>query len=280
MVRLPPSIPQQILLMSLGLALWPLGTFAQDTTDATVQVVATTVTQFFTAAAPTTPLVAQYTNAVDFRTSVLNSTNFYRYEHSASYIYWNETLAAYAQNYSEQCIWEHSHGPYGENLARGYPNVTMAVEAWGDERDMYDFDPNNPTGFTEPTGHFTQLVWKGTQSTGCGWTNCEGRNGLDGVYLVCEYWPPGNIIGENDLFFKQNISPERSGGDEGFNEFEATQGATGGTPTPTNSIPPSASATNAGGESFGSPAVEVDRSALLVTVGVTIAAVVFGLGMS
>lgn len=261
-----------------SLSFYTPSTLSQSTT--TVEVVATTVTHIYTAAAPTTPLAAQYTDSLTFRTSILNSTNFYRYEHSASYLYWNTTLADYAQSYAEECLWQHSHGAYGENLARGYANVTAAVEAWGDERSMYNFDDDHLTGFTEETGHFTQLVWQDTQSTGCGWTDCQGKNGLDGVFLVCEYFPPGNIVGENNLWFKQNVAPERSSGDDGFSELDATKGATGGTPSPTRGGSPSASATNAGGESMGAPSVEVDRRGLLVTVVVTLAAVLFGLGMS
>lgn len=30
-------------------------------------------------------------------------------------------------------------GPYGENLASGYANVTDSVNAWGNERDEYNF---------------------------------------------------------------------------------------------------------------------------------------------
>ncbi|KAI1614441.1 CAP domain-containing protein [Exophiala viscosa] len=246
----------------------------------TTVVVATTVTSYYTAAAATAPLSPQYTDSLDFRTSILNSTNFYRYEHSASYIYWNTSLAQYAQSYSEKCVWEHSHGPYGENLARGYANVTEAVEAWGNERSMYDFNSTDPTGFTEATGHFTQLVWKSTQATGCGWTNCNGKNGLEGVFLVCEYYPPGNIVGDNNSYFKSNISPQKSGGESGFNEEAATQGATGGVPSSTTASSPSASATSSGGESVGNPNLEVGVSRVFATICVTVAAVFFGWGMS
>ena len=240
------------------------------------EVIATTITHYYTAAAPTVPLSAQYTNDIDLRTSILNSTNFYRFEHSAPYIYWNESLASYAQNYSTGCNWEHSHGPYGENLARGYTNVTAAVEAWGDERKDYDFDSKNPTGFTEPTGHFTQLVWVGTQSTGCGWTDCDGKNGLDGIFLVCEYWPPGNLVGQDNYWFKQNVFSERSGGDSGFDELAATRGATGGVPSTATASPSGASASSSSGESLGSMTVEVQRGNLWAAIGVTLAALVFG----
>ena len=52
----------------------------------TVTVVGTTITQTFTAAASTTPLSPSFTNSLSFRETMLNSTNFYRYEHSAGYI--------------------------------------------------------------------------------------------------------------------------------------------------------------------------------------------------
>jgi hypothetical protein len=264
-----------LLLSTTTLSLLSSAVLAQDT----VTVIATTITQTFTAAASTAPISPQYTDSLTFRESILNSTNTYRYEHSAGYIYWNETLASYAQSYSQNCVWEHSHGPYGENLARGYPDVTSAVDAWGDERALYDFSSTNPTGFSEATGHFTQLVWQGTQATGCGWTDCNGRNGLDGIYLVCEYWPAGNIVGDNNFFFEQNVFSERAGGSSGFNEQEATQGATGGTPTSTGG-PTTVSTPAATSSAIGAPVAEVDRKGLLVTVCVTLAAVLFGLGMS
>jgi hypothetical protein len=242
----------------------------------TTVIVGTTITM--TAAASTSPLSPSYTTPIDFRTSILNSTNTYRYEHSASYIYWNSTLASYAQSYSQNCVWEHSHGPYGENLARGYPDVPSAVDAWGDERSLYHFSNNNPTGFSEETGHFTQLVWQGTQSTGCGWTDCNGKNGLDGVYLVCEYWPPGNIVGEDNQFFIENVQPERSAGLNGFSEQSATAGVTGGTPTSATSTGPSQPSRTV--QAMGVPAVEVGQGRMAVTICVGIAAVLFGLGMS
>ena len=249
-------------------------------TQNTVTMTATTITQTFTAAESTAPVSPQYADSLTFREAILNSTNTFRYEHSAGYIYWNETLASYAQAYSERCVWQHSHGPYGENLARGYPNVTSAVDAWGNERDLYHFSSSNPTGFSEATGHFTQLVWQSTQATGCGWTDCNGKNGLDGIYVVCEYWPEGNIEGDDNSYFEQNVLSERKSGDDGFSELDATRGVTGGTPTSTSGPSANTPAATNSGESIGAPMAEVDSKGLLVTVCVTFAAVLFGLGMS
>ncbi|KAJ9152260.1 PR-1-like protein [Coniochaeta hoffmannii] len=131
-----------------------------------------------------------------FTSAVLNSTNAYRVQHSAPEVMYNSTLSRFATAYlssvEDSCTFAHSGGPYGENLALGYPDVAASIDAWGDERRRYNFDK---PGFGEETGHFTQLVWKNTTAVGCGRVECgEGK----GWYLVCEYWPRGNVIGAFD----------------------------------------------------------------------------------
>jgi hypothetical protein len=87
-------------------------------------------------------------------------------------------------------------GPYGENLASGYPNTTLAIDGWGDEEKDYNYSKKK---FSEAVGHFTQLVWSNTTAVGCGLVDCEntGKNGVQGEYLVCEYWPRGNVLGQS-----------------------------------------------------------------------------------
>ncbi|KAK3167840.1 hypothetical protein OEA41_004286 [Lepraria neglecta] len=106
---------------------------------------------------------SQYTSDTTFESSILNSTNTYRNLYNATSLTWNTTLASYASTYADKCIFAHSHGPYGENIAETYPNVTATVEGWGGEGKKYNW--GHP-GFGEGTGHFTQLVWKGTTSVG------------------------------------------------------------------------------------------------------------------
>lgn len=48
-----------------------------------------------------------YTGAA-FASAVLNSTNYYRAHHQAANLTWDATLASYAQNYAEKCLWQHS----------------------------------------------------------------------------------------------------------------------------------------------------------------------------
>ncbi len=104
-------------------------------------------------------------------------------------------------------------GPYGENLAAGYADGTAAVEGWGNERSEYDFDAQE---FSKETGHFTQLVWKNTELLGCGRARCggggqnAGEDEVSGWYVVCEYYPPGNVQGA----FGGNVQDTFAGNDQ------------------------------------------------------------------
>ena len=71
--------------------------------------------------------------------------------------------------------------------------TAMATNMWYDEIKDYDFANGK---FTMETGHFTQLVWKGTQKAGFG---------ISGNYVVARYAPPGNY--EDD--FEANVLPKQ-----------------------------------------------------------------------
>lgn len=143
----------------------------------------------FTLAAESSP---QYKEPDLFQTTLLDTTNLYRRQHSAPALAWNTSLATSAQAWSDGCKFTHSGtAGNGENLASGYPNVTVAVEVWGEERGKYNFARG---GFryvfsflvlrkgvcadfwvdSSETGHFTQLVWLGTTTVGCARTECNG----------------------------------------------------------------------------------------------------------
>lgn len=189
----------------------------------------TAATTIITVTAPpaATPTSTTYTSDSDFKSSMLAAHNFYRGEHNASDLSWNDTSAEFAANWAKPCVFKHSGGPTGENLAAGFVNVSASVEAWGLEREKYNF---NKPGFSEQTGHFTQLVWRDTTSVGCGRQNCNGENGTPGWYVVCEYYPPGNVIGDNNQFFIDNVKPQIKGeaGDTIETGVTGVTGVTGG----------------------------------------------------
>ncbi|KAF2856450.1 PR-1-like protein [Plenodomus tracheiphilus IPT5] len=150
-----------------------------------------------------------FANETQFRQSALAWTNAYRARHRAPYIKWNTTLAAYAQRWTDQCMFAHSDptpsGLYGENLATNTQNPTAAVMAWAQEAALYNY---NTGVFSAQTGHFTQLVWKNTQYLGCSRTYCggdrpDGTGRAYGWFMACEYWPRGNIRGR----FLTNVFP-------------------------------------------------------------------------
>ncbi len=126
--------------------------------------------------------------------------NQYRLKHQVNPVNWSTTVANSAQTYADTCPQNHSHSGYGENLAWGYSSITSVVTAWYSEATSYDF---NTPGFSSTTGHFTQIVWKGTKEIGCALqTGCPGWP----TTWVCQYSPPGNYYGQ----FAQNVFPPTS----------------------------------------------------------------------
>jgi len=69
-----------------------------------------------------------------------------------------------------------SNSKYGENIfmcSGMTPNGATAVKSWYDEISKYRF--SNP-GFHSGTGHFTQVVWKGSRELGVGIATRYGTN--------------------------------------------------------------------------------------------------------
>ncbi len=50
-----------------------------------------------------------------------------------------------------------------------------------------------PAPLLQDTGHFTQVVWRGTREVGCGYNRCGGK--LAYALIMCFYDPPGNNRG-------------------------------------------------------------------------------------
>lgn len=110
---------------------------------------------------------------------------------------WDPDLAAVALAWAQGCVFQHSDGPYGENLyaGTGTPTVLDAIDAWAAEAAQYDYESNACSGVC---GHYTQIVWRDTARVGCGFADCDPLQGAGfaGRYWVCNYDPPGNFVGE------------------------------------------------------------------------------------
>jgi hypothetical protein len=109
---------------------------------------------------------------------------------------WDPNIAQTAQNWANQCNFSHNpnRGFTGENLFLG-PSTPLneGVDLWFGENTSYTFGPfsNDNLG---TAGHYTQVVWAATTSIGCGAAVCPSLGGA--FFLVCDYAPPGNFIGQ------------------------------------------------------------------------------------
>lgn len=136
--------------------------------------------------------------------AILEAHNRLRALHCAPPLEWSDSIASVAQSWADQlnsegCKFYHSKNGYGENLAMGTSSaygMNSLVDMWYSEKSSYSY---RSPGFSMSTGHFTQVVWKGSSQIGCGVTNCNGN-----TVLVCNYSPPGNYEGQ----FKENVLPE------------------------------------------------------------------------
>ncbi|CAO3693401.1 unnamed protein product [Rhizopus stolonifer] len=145
----------------------------------------------------------QTTEALNAATikSIVSAHNKVRSKHHSPALKWNKTLASYAQKWSDGCVFEHSGGQYGENLALGYPSWASAIDGWYSE--VKDYNYNKP-GFSMDTGHFTQIVWKATTEVGCGVTACDNLGKGSKLY-TCSYKEPGNMVGDDNIYFTKNV---------------------------------------------------------------------------
>ncbi|KAI3377900.1 hypothetical protein L3Q82_009029, partial [Scortum barcoo] len=128
---------------------------------------------------------------------------------------WDDELERSAAQWSEECQWD--HGPHdllmsiGQNLAvhwGRYRSPAFHVQAWYDEVKDYTYpyphecNPWCPERCSGPMcTHYTQLVWATTSRVGCAVHMCPKMNVWgevweNAVYLVCNYSPKGNWIGE------------------------------------------------------------------------------------
>ncbi|EDO49310.1 predicted protein [Nematostella vectensis] len=143
----------------------------------------------------------------DTRSRILDIHNNYRAMHNAAPLRWSAALAkdaqAWAGKLAREGRLEHASREdryyKGENICRmsHHFDIGDALQIWYNESESYQYD--NP-GFALTTGHFTQIVWRGTREVGVGFAKSpDGRL----TYAVARYNPPGN----NMRHFKENVLP-------------------------------------------------------------------------
>jgi hypothetical protein len=167
--------------------------------------------------------------------AICNAHNTARAKHGVPPLNWSTELAKNAKDWVAGCHTDkNSNGVdffchqssqfgcgtdpgyhFGENLSFGFPTRSgkQAVDQWYCEIDVYDFDNpavvggttfgcnNNPN---RVTGHFTQIVWRGSSKLGCAQNRCS-LGGNTGTLWACEYDPPGNFNADRPGVLEQNV---------------------------------------------------------------------------
>ncbi|XP_052193941.1 pathogenesis-related protein 1A-like [Diospyros lotus] len=143
--------------------------------------------------------MAQLSLAKNSPKTFLDIHNKYRAVDGVKPLVWNKTLEGIAVKYSTKkstnCEMVHSDGPYGENLAQGSGDfgAAEAIKLWVDEKNYYDYESNTCSIGEIACGHYTQVVWNTTTDVGCGRVQCKNN---DWWFITCNYYPPGNYVGE------------------------------------------------------------------------------------
>jgi hypothetical protein len=143
-----------------------------------------------------------------FAQRLLDSHNEERQRVGVPPLAWDAQLAADAQDWAEEIARQQrmTHADHaarrgaGENLWRGTKGYYTAEEMIGtfvDEKRHFrrgTFPDVSTTGQWRDVGHYTQLIWRGTQRVGCAVAPGGGQD-----WLVCRYWPAGNTMGQKVL---------------------------------------------------------------------------------
>ncbi|XP_015790486.1 protein PRY2 [Tetranychus urticae] len=138
-----------------------------------------------------------------FKQDCLSKHNQLRSLHAVEPLTINDKLNELAQDWANHLasIGSLSHRPkneFGENVfwtSLTAVNGDKPVESWYSEISKYNWDK---AAFVSGTGHFTQVVWKGSKEIGIG-----KAVGSKGTFIVCNYKPAGNFIGK----FAENVLP-------------------------------------------------------------------------
>ncbi len=144
--------------------------------------------------------------------SLLAAHNSARAAVGAPPLAWDNGLqqqaAAYARYLASRNVFAHSsqreRGPTGENLWMGTQSaftVRAMFAGWEAERAAFRpgiFPAVSRSGNWHDVGHYTQIVWPQTRRVGCA---IASNRSFD--FLVCRYWPAGNVHGMSVPAYRQ-----------------------------------------------------------------------------
>ncbi|MGV3555322.1 MAG: CAP domain-containing protein [Croceibacterium sp.] len=139
-----------------------------------------------------------------FAEQLLARHNMERDRKGVQRLAWSRKLAQEAQGWADRLAIENTmrhadhatRGGAGENLwmgSAGHFGAEQMIDGFLAERQQYRpgaFPDVSRTGRWEDVGHYTQIIWPGTQEVGC----AVARN-ANNDFLVCRYWPAGNTVG-------------------------------------------------------------------------------------
>lgn len=148
----------------------------------------------------------------DFDAQCLQAHNVYRSTHGAGALKMASDLTAHAQAWADKLVKENKFAhskctleggeKIGENIAMKWTSDPAArytgqqiVDQWYAEEPDYDY---SGTGNVMKAGHFTQVVWKGSEELGIG----KALDKKGKMIVVCNYRPAGNMMGR----FADNVA--------------------------------------------------------------------------
>ncbi|KAI6170604.1 Ancylostoma secreted protein 2 [Aphelenchoides bicaudatus] len=121
---------------------------------------------------------------------------------------YSKLIERYAQDLADSCDFEHRqfnetlNNLYKTSSTRGFSDpgqaIRGAVNLW--YADLETDGQNSLILDGTNYNHFTQVIWAGVKEIGCGIANCErmtstsNKPGFFHTYVVCNYWPAGNVV--------------------------------------------------------------------------------------
>jgi len=149
-----------------------------------------------------------------FRREALTAHNTRRAKHGVPALALADDLNDYAQKWADKICkdgklkhsdCEHPTGRLGENIAYDWSSRPggadytgeAVTEQWYSEISKHDFSRDHQPG----TGHFTQIVWKGSKEFGIG----KAKSSDGKCFCVGSYRPAGNMVGS----WAENVFPPK-----------------------------------------------------------------------